>query len=165
MSWASQAFCEFVVPLLLVNPLNPLPRHLIYLLSPGPGTPLTAVMSGSPPDESIPLASFFTILHLILHVNLTQRFLPQRASLRTWLSNNSFKQAAQYIPLSYSWTLATAALAPPLSLLCGRSFPTTLWWSLTAILALFCQVSERWAEEAAVSIQELENMKYTAPGA
>ena len=137
----------------------------MHLLSSGPGTPLSAIIPSAEPEDPLPLATLFTLLHLVLHVNLIQQFIPPGTSIKFWLRANSFERLSELVPMPYSWTFAAAGLAPFFSLLSGHSLPTTLWWSTTGLVALLCCTFERWSTEGVADIRELEGMMYTAPGA
>lgn len=137
----------------------------MYLLGSGTGTPLSPIFPSATPEDPLPLATVFTLLHLFLHVNLIQRFIPPRTSIKYWLRANSFDRLSEFIPMPFSWAFAAAGMAPAFSLLSGYSLPTTLWWSTTNLVALLCYNFERWSTEGVADIRELEGMMYTAPGA
>jgi hypothetical protein len=122
-------------------------------------------MTSYPPDDAIPLATSFTLLHLLVHINLMQRFVPQRTSIKTWLRNNSFDVLAEHIPLSYTQTCALAALAPALSVISGHRLPTILWWFFAIMISVLCQSIENWDLRGEEGIKILEGLMYNVPGA
>jgi hypothetical protein len=122
-------------------------------------------MPSYPADGGLPLGKPLLLLHLLLHVNIAQRFVPPRHTIKSYLIANSFTGLAERIPLPYSYTYSIGAVAPLISLLSGKQLPTILWWSIVEIMALLCQFIERLGSESEESIRTLEGLMYRAPGA
>lgn len=58
-----------------------------------------------------------------------------------------------------------SAVGPILSVISGRSWLQTAWWSMTLFVILAAQRGIQWINEAEVNVDELEKLKYDAKGA
>jgi hypothetical protein len=140
-------------------------RHLLYLITPSAVDPITNLTSSAHLQHPLPFSAPFTFLHVLIHVNLNQHFLPPRHTLKAWLHSVSRSDLAAWLPVKYQILAATSAMAPVLSVAMLRSAATTLWWSLTGIIVGVCWIIERWDAESESRVRELENMRYEAKGA
>lgn len=126
-------------------------RHLIFLVN--PTNPLLVLFSSKQPDTPIPLLLPFTLLAVLIHLDLGLLLYPDRSRL------------TDVAPLSYLPLFGLSALSPFLSILLGRHWLTVAWWSVTGGVVWLAHSVQRWINQGAQSILELEKMKYVAPGA
>jgi len=109
--------------------------------------PLLTIYPIRGPAPSIPLPVIFTILSLFIHLNLAFSF-----SLET-------------IKLPYQLMYSLSAVAPTLSLFLQKPWQTTVWWCVTPLVVYINQTVMDAFQETVQGISDLEQMKYTAPGA
>jgi hypothetical protein len=109
--------------------------------------------------SSIPLPGLFTVLSIILHINLALLASLDHIKLRFRISH------VQLHPLSYQLSYALSAVAPTLSLLLQRPWQSTVWWSMTGAVVFTTHSVMSAIEEGNKNVSELESMKYVAPGA
>ncbi|KIM89228.1 hypothetical protein PILCRDRAFT_813155 [Piloderma croceum F 1598] len=125
--------------------------HLIFLVN--PTNPLLVFFSSKQPDTPIPLLIPFTLLAVLIHLDLGLLLYPDRSRL------------TDIAPLSYLPLFGLSALSPFLSILLGRHWLTVAWWSVTGGVVWLAHSVQQWIDQGAQSILELEKMKYVAPGA
>ncbi|KAG9007141.1 hypothetical protein FRB94_014614 [Tulasnella sp. JGI-2019a] len=116
-------------------------------------TPLSPFFS-TVPRPLIPIASGFTFLAITLHI--LDAFLISSSSCLTPIlvaGGFSIPRAALYL------------LAPFLSVLTGRDLPQTIWWAFPAVVAGLVILMQRWTSDNTRSVEELEGLRYNAPGA
>jgi hypothetical protein len=135
------------------------PSQLVYLFSPSKSSPILAIVPGNDPNANapIPLSNLLACLSLAIHLNLVLLFFPEK--FQAWLRPNNLKA------LSYLQTYVLSAVAPTLSVLSGRAWQTVAWWSLTGALVLVVQTVQNSIVRGNQSVEELERLKYVAPGA
>jgi len=100
------------------------------------------------PEQSIPLPVIFTILSLFIHLNLALIFSPGRIR-----------------PLPYQLLYRLSAVAPTLSLFLQKPWQTTVWWCITPLMVYLNQTFMDAFQQSIQGIADLEQLKYTAPGA
>ncbi|KAF8964402.1 hypothetical protein BDZ97DRAFT_1660267 [Flammula alnicola] len=107
---------------------------------------------------SVPLPYVFTVLSLFVHLNLALFFYSDEIRIHLRLSETP-------TPLSYQLLYSLSAVAPTLSLFLLKPWQTTVWWCITPMVVLIVQVVMDALQQSIQGIADLENMKYTAPGA
>ena len=109
----------------------------------------------------LPGSTAFTLLNLLLHLNLALHlllpFLSSSHPLRSFLPPR--------LPLPHRHILALASLAPAFALVSRRSWADVLWWTVSAGLAWLVWSASRWMAEEEREIESLEGMRYDAKGA
>ena len=110
--------------------------------------PLLAIYPIRGPEPSIPLPAIFTILSLFIHLNLILLF-----------SSGGIR------PLPYQLLYSLSAVAPTLSLCLQKPWQITLWWCITPLMVYLNQTVMDAFQQSIQGIADLEQMKYTAPGA
>jgi hypothetical protein len=126
-------------------------RHIIFLVN--PTNPLLVFSSGIEKDPPIPLLIPFTLLAIIIHLDLSLLLYPDRSTL------------TDISPLPYPPLFGLSALSPCLSILLGRSWLTVAWWSVSGGVVWLAYNVQHWIDKGDQSIKELEGMKYVAAGA
>ena len=109
------------------------------------------------PSSSIPLPGLFTILSLLVHINLA--FLAFMDYIKPRFHTSHVH------PISYQLSYALSAVAPTLSLFLRRPWQSTIWWGLTTTVVFTAQSIMESINEGNKDISELESMKYVAFGA
>ena len=125
--------------------------------------PLLAIIPSTDqkPTTSIPFRTAFTLLSLVLHVNLS--FLAFPDQLKTELRLRV--AGIQGRPLSYQLSYALGAVAPAISVYAQRTWQSSVWWSLTLVVIFTVQTTTISIAQGSESISELEAKKYVARGA
>ncbi|KAH7908044.1 hypothetical protein BJ138DRAFT_1128726 [Hygrophoropsis aurantiaca] len=131
--------------------------HLIYLFS-NQDSPLFAVFPPGPEGKGfpLPLSRLVAFMDIFFHVNLCLLVHPYR------VTDHASRIA---IPLSYTITFAWSAIPFIFSILGGRVWQVTMWWSLMAIITSMSYTIQTWIEEANDNLSKFERMKYKAAGA
>jgi hypothetical protein len=135
------------------------PSQLIYLFSPSKSIPILAILPSNNPNANapIPLSNLLTCNSLMIHLGLALLLYPEK--LQAWFQSRNLK------PLPYPAMYTFSAIAPVLSVLSGRAWQTTVWWSLTGALVSVVQTVQESIIQGNQSVAELEKLKYVAPGA
>ncbi|KAH7922954.1 hypothetical protein BV22DRAFT_1016295 [Leucogyrophana mollusca] len=130
--------------------------HLVYLFS-DQDSPLFAMFPAGPSGKGspLPLSRLVTMVDVLFHVNLGVLVHP-------WPMRGSHIVS---FPLSYMYAFAWSAIPPTLSLLAGKAWQTTAWWSMMLITTWVSHVVQAWIEETDEGFSEFEKMKYQAAGA
>ncbi|KIM43219.1 hypothetical protein M413DRAFT_26388 [Hebeloma cylindrosporum] len=110
--------------------------------------PLLAIYPIRGPEPSIPLPGVFTILSLFIHLNLALLF-----------------SSGKIRPLPYQLLYTLSAVAPTLSLFLQKPWQITVWWCITPLMVYLNQTVMDAFQQSIQGIADLEQMKYTAPGA
>lgn len=133
----------------------------MFLLGSRSVNPLQALFPEQLPNEdtSIPLTTFFTLLSLVLHLDLVRSIYPTEHGMQLQLSSMEIP------PLSYRFSYPLAAVAPTLAVCLRRPWPTLAWWFLTIVILFVTQTVHQSTIQGTEMISELETRKYTAPGA
>ncbi|KAF9450584.1 hypothetical protein P691DRAFT_665001 [Macrolepiota fuliginosa MF-IS2] len=134
--------------------------QFIHLLTPTKTNPLFVIFPNetqlSPP--TIPFATGFTIISLLIHLNLAILFHPDDVRTHLQLTHNPR-------PLSYGLLYALSAVSPTLSIFLQLPWQITVWWLLTSIIVFVVQTVMDTVESGSQSVSELESMRYVARGA
>lgn len=164
---------------------------MVFIFQSTHESPLHPLFPSHKPSDYTPLPFryLFAILNLFIHLNLTHDLLTAPASLRRSLSvppNSSssnprrinisslhhhspsqtmFSRILFALPLPYYVLFPLSAIAPILSLVSGRGWVETLWWSGTALVVLFIQRAKTWILDEREDIRGLEGLRYDAKGA
>ena len=137
--------------------------QLLSLMNLSHDNPLLAIIpsTGQEPTTPIPFRTAFTLLSLLLHVNLISLAFSDQlktglrlhvAGIRGW-------------PLSYKLSYALGTAAPAISVYSRRTWQSSVWWSLTLVVIFTVQNMTTSIAQGSESIFELEAMKYLARGA
>jgi len=127
--------------------------HTICFLVPSKDSSLLAIFPRAHPDPPLPLENLFILLAILVHLNLA-------ALLHAEFVH---RHNIQIIPHPISYGLS--ALAPCLCVLLGRSWQTTVWWSLTGVIVFIIHIVQRSIALGHTALLELERLKYMARGA
>ncbi|KAJ7209723.1 hypothetical protein GGX14DRAFT_108055 [Mycena pura] len=127
--------------------------HVVYLLKDSRDSPLAALFPPAVPD-SIPWPVAFTFYSICIHAQLLFRLHP---------SLSAMPYPVLYFP--YPVLYLAAGIAPTLSLLLARTWQTTLWAAVPALVVAITHSVHSTMQEGDAALAELELLKYRAPGA
>ncbi|KAG9227588.1 hypothetical protein PTI98_011150 [Pleurotus ostreatus] len=134
--------------------------HLSYFFNSSNASPLFAI-APSPTSGIFPLASLFTQINLLVHINLYGLLHPER--VRSLLDE---AQPYSLSLLSYSLCYAITCVPPSLCLFMGLTEWQTLgWWLFTPFVVYIVQSIHEATVAGDRNIAELEALRYSAPGA
>lgn len=152
--------------MLLPGYADTLHSQLVFLFSSSKVSPLVALFPGSS-SEAIPFTTGFTVLQLLIHINLSLVVLPQNHNIRqTLLSKFDLPYSlALPLPLSNPIAIALPTLAPATALVLGRGRADVLWWTVPGVLMGITALILGWIKDEERDLQELEKLRYTARGA
>ncbi|KDQ62335.1 hypothetical protein JAAARDRAFT_122292 [Jaapia argillacea MUCL 33604] len=154
----SKSSSQYTSALVLVVGLSCL-LQFISLLKPPTEHPFVPIFSSDIAEPAIPGARPFTVLHILIHANLLLSLLFDQ----NWVKDLELGQFR--LPTSYTHMLLASAIAPILSVILGKTWATTGWWSVTILVSLLVQTVQGWLEAGNENIVELEKMRYVARGA
>ncbi|CAE6448396.1 hypothetical protein ACGC1H_005532 [Rhizoctonia solani] len=128
---------------------------LCTLIQGSQSTPLTPILdSALEAKPLIPLALFFTILHIGVHVLDIISLIPGLSKLHKSIP----EEISRYGPL-------TTCIAPLLALFSGRDVAQLAWWSVPIELSALVWVSRGWMASAVEDVAGLEKLRYDVQGA
>ncbi|EUC63412.1 syntaxin pep12, partial [Rhizoctonia solani AG-3 Rhs1AP] len=128
---------------------------LSTLIQGSQSTPLTPILdSALEAKPLIPLASFFTILHIGVHALDIISLIPSLSELHKSIPEG----VSRYGPL-------TTCIAPLLALFSGRDVAQLAWWSVPIELSALVWVSRGWMASAVEGVVGLEKLRYDVQGA
>lgn len=111
-------------------------------------------------EPLIYLARVFAFLQILVHTRLLLLLTPDAATPLHRLT----KEQPHLAP-SVSWLLGLSCIAPVTSIVLGKSWYQTGWWSVTFLVTLSVRSMLQWREDEEKNIAELEKLKYSAGGA
>ncbi|KAI0770278.1 hypothetical protein C8Q74DRAFT_1274495 [Fomes fomentarius] len=140
--------------------------HLVFLFSSTKVSPLVALFPGSS-SEAIPFPTGFTVLQLLIHLNLSLVVLPQNHNIRQilFLHPDLPYSLALPLPLSHPIAITLPTLAPATALVLGRGRADILWWTVPGVLMGITALILKWIKDEEKDLQGLEKLRYTARGA
>jgi len=106
-------------------------------------------------------AQALILLNVCTHLAISMRLFP---ALQSWFHQH-VPESPSIFQASIVWLNVLPAVSPIISVLSGRSWLQTAWWSITLLFTLAAQHGLRWINEAEVDTDELEKLKYFAKGA
>ena len=106
-------------------------------------------------DETpILFARLFVFIQVLVHVNLLLVLTP---TLDTPI--HRLAKELPHVPLPVPWTLGIASFAPLVSLLSGRSWTQTGWWSVAAVITLLVWLMLQSVQDSRTNLESLEKLK------
>ena len=115
--------------------------------------------TSSDPSLDIPLPVAFTLLNIIIHLNVAFIAFEDDIRLRSRISEVALH------PLPYQLSYAIAAVPFTLSLFLRKPWQSSSWWSLTLVMVFIVQTVTSSIIQGNESISELETLRYRSPGA
>ncbi|KAG1715730.1 hypothetical protein ID866_1446 [Astraeus odoratus] len=132
--------------------------HIIYLFS-DRRSPLFAIFPSSSHDQAsnVPLAfsGIFSYIAILVHVNLGLIIHPYHITVARWTVH----------AIGFAETLAWSAIGPCVSIFLRKTWQTTLWWSISAVMTVIVYAAHGWIQKVDEDVTELEKLQYQAAGA
>ncbi|KIP06203.1 hypothetical protein PHLGIDRAFT_128414 [Phlebiopsis gigantea 11061_1 CR5-6] len=138
--------------------------HVVFFFSPSKQSPLAAIFPTSGSESTprkLPLTTYFTITHMLLHVDLSLHLLPPSNRVRSFIAGTT----SNTIPGSYALLFSLLSVAPLVALFMRLSWVDIAWWSTALLLTWFIHGGQRWMRDEEEALQKLETLRYDAKGA
>lgn len=132
--------------------------HVIYSFS-DRRSPLFVIFPPSSHDQTteapIAFSSILIYIAILIHVNLSLIVHPRHVVIAGWTIR----------AIGFMETFAWATIGPIASIYTGKSWQTTAWWCVSAIVTGVVYAIHGWIQKADEDVVELEKLQYKAPGA
>ncbi|KAF8506317.1 hypothetical protein JB92DRAFT_2962687 [Gautieria morchelliformis] len=148
-----------------------------FFVSPRLGTPVHVFIPNvkTPLPNLIPFATWFTLLNIIMLLNLMLH-LPKDmsfprllhsilSSLMSWLPLHIQELAGRHVPFPITWTAGLFISPAIIAMFTVTDIPQILWWSLPNIVLGIVVLVTSWIKQTSLDMERLEKMKYEAKGA